>query len=140
VRFNISQDPQSGRPILQVTFPDGNRDIGDLIAARGQEGAIYFDPRTGRWYAYNGQDIPLDSSFAQRGAAFYQTDNGIVGQPSSNFLANPARSAVTSQGDMLSLLGLPAWPEPSRQPFAFAAMLVAIIAGVFAVRFSALRR
>ena len=133
-RFKLFQDPQTGKPMLQVTFPNGNQDLGELIAARGQNGALFFDPRTGTWYAYNGQDIPLDPAFAQRGASFYQTDRGVVGQPSDGFLSGPQRQAATSSTDLLALLGLPAWPEPKKDLLPFAAMLTAILAGVLFIR------
>ena len=139
-RFKIFQDPQTGKPMMQVTFPDGARDFGELIAARGPGGAIFFDPRTGTWYAYNGQDIPLDPAFAQRGASFYQTDRGIVGQPSEALLAGPQRQPPTSSKDLLALLGLPAWPEPKKDALAFAAMLAAILGGVLAVRLASTKR
>ncbi|NYZ75333.1 hypothetical protein H0O03_03680 [Candidatus Micrarchaeota archaeon] len=133
-RFKIFQDPQTGKPMLQVTFPNGQQDLGELVAARGQGGALFFDPRTGTWYAYNGQDIPLDPAFAQKGASFYQTDRGIVGQPSDGFLSGPQRQAATSSSDLLALLGLPAWPEPKKDALPFAAMLAAILGGVLIIR------
>jgi predicted DNA-binding protein YlxM (UPF0122 family) len=134
LRFKIFQDPATGKPMLQVIYPDGTRDLGELIAARGINGVLAFDPRTGTWYAYNAQDIPLNPAFASKGASFYQTPQGLAGQPTDNLAGYTQRVPLTTTNDLLTLLGLPAWPSPSKELPLFAAMIAAVLAGIAAAR------
>ncbi|MEK6843534.1 MAG: hypothetical protein AABY04_03520 [Candidatus Micrarchaeota archaeon] len=129
--FKFTLDMQNGVPKLSAEGPDGFRELlATLLAAKGPGGMIAFDPRTGLWYALNGQDIPWNDEFAKRGLSLYNTPDGTRGIPADNLLTYPRKGSAYDPYS--SPISIPSFPENNY--LAFALMLGAIMAGVFAVR------
>ncbi|MFH1258143.1 MAG: hypothetical protein V1658_04345, partial [Candidatus Micrarchaeota archaeon] len=82
--FRFKIDMQNGQPWLTANGPNGLAELAALIAAKGMGGMIAFDPRTGLWYALNGQDINWNQDFAKRGLSLYNTPDGTRGIPADN--------------------------------------------------------
>ena len=126
--FGFKQGPDGG-PWLEAKGP-GLEEFLPLLAARGQNGILTFNPTTGAINVYNGQDIPLSPEFAQKGIAFSGDAAGNArGVPQDNFFAPPAPAA--SQGGGVSPLVLPSWP---RELTALIAMLAVLAVSVVLVR------
>ncbi|HLC48045.1 MAG TPA: hypothetical protein VJI13_03130 [Candidatus Norongarragalinales archaeon] len=127
--FKFSLDMQNGQPVLSASGPDGFKELAELLALKGAGGIMAFDPRTGLWYALNGQDIPWNDEFAKRGLNFYNTPDGTRGLVGDNLYAYPRRD--TGEGNGGTPFSIPSIPgEP---PYA-ALMLAAIMLGVLAIR------
>ncbi|VVB68383.1 Uncharacterised protein [Candidatus Norongarragalina meridionalis] len=125
-KFNVGLT--NGQPTLGVTGPDGIKELAALIAAKGEQGILTFNPSTGAINVYNGQDIPMNSDFASKGVGFMSDANGNTrGVP----IDNPFSVGGGSSTPTVSGLNLPSWPE--ELPLA-ALMLIAILGGVLAVR------
>ena len=112
-KFSFDKDPATGAPILHAEGP-GLQDLAAaLLAARGQNGIMTFNPSTGAISIYNGQDIPLSPEFAKKGISFTGDAQGnTIGTPQEN-LFGPTRggtagSTGTTSGNQFSL---PSWPE-----------------------------
>ncbi|MFH1107527.1 MAG: hypothetical protein V1787_06585 [Candidatus Micrarchaeota archaeon] len=129
-RFNIST--QDGKPTLAASGPDGFRDIATLLAAKGPNGILAFDPRTGLWYALNGQDIPWNPDFANKGLSYYNSDSGARGVVGDNLFANPRRATGTAT-TASNPLALPSWP--AENPVVVVLMLFSVVAGAVVIRF-----
>ncbi len=133
--FGFKQGPDGG-PWVEAKGPDGLSEFLPLLAARGQNGILTFNPTTGAINVYNGQDIPLSPEFAQKGIAFSGDAAGNVrGVPQDNFFAPPA--PTTTAGGGVSPLALPSWP---RELLAFLAMLAALAASIALVRLKYAKR
>ncbi len=127
--FNFAMNDK-GQPQMTVTGPDGYKDIATLLAARGQNGIIIFDPATGTFRALNGQDISLNSDFATKGLTYVGTPDGVRGVPTSNFLDYQQQGGQGGTGGLNPLL-LPSFPENA----VFAGLMIAaILVGVVALR------
>ncbi|MBI5224276.1 hypothetical protein HY989_00220 [Candidatus Micrarchaeota archaeon] len=134
--FKFTLDMQNGVPKLSAQGPDGFKELlATLLAAKGPGGMIAFDPRTGLWYALNGQDIPWNDEFAKRGLSLYNTPDGTRGLPADNLLTYPRKGS--SYDPYSSPISIPSFPENNY--LAFALMLGAIVVGVFAVRIRRIR-
>ncbi|PIO06610.1 hypothetical protein COT29_00280 [Candidatus Micrarchaeota archaeon CG08_land_8_20_14_0_20_59_11] len=125
-KFNIGLD--KGQPTLSASGPDGLKELAALLAAKGEQGILTFNPSTGAINVYNGQDIPMNSEFASKGVGFVSDANGNTrGVPIDNpFSVSGGSSYPAGAG-----LNLPSWPD--ELPLA-ALMLAVILAGVLAVR------
>ncbi|MEK6953810.1 MAG: hypothetical protein AABX01_02300 [Candidatus Micrarchaeota archaeon] len=126
--FKFNLDMKNGQPVLSAQGPDGLLELAALLAAKGAGGMIAFDPRTGLWYALNGQDIPWNDEFAKRGLSLYNTPEGTRGIPGDNLYGYQTRQGTSSNSTPFSI---PSFPE--QFPYALM-MLGAIVAGVMAVR------
>ncbi|MFQ5406275.1 MAG: hypothetical protein ACE5DI_03915 [Candidatus Micrarchaeia archaeon] len=120
-----------GQPTINVNGPDGYKDIATLLAARGQNGIIIFDPATGTFRAINGQDISLNRDFATKGLTYVGSPEGIRGIPRDDFLGYRQPVDPDSTGGGLSLLGLPSFPQNT---LLAAVMISAILLGAIAIR------
>ncbi len=127
--FNFSMNDK-GQPTLTVNGPDGYKDIATLLAARGQNGIIIFDPATGSFRAFNGQDMSLNRDFATKGLTYVGSPEGVRGVPTDNFLDYRRQGTGDSAGGP-NLLALPSFPENA---LLAGAMLLAIVVGVVAIR------
>ncbi|MFH0971145.1 MAG: hypothetical protein V1835_01110 [Candidatus Micrarchaeota archaeon] len=128
--FRFSIGMENGQPWLTATGPDGFKELAMLLAAKGAGGIIAFDPRTGLWYALNGQDIPWNQDFAKRGLSMYNTPDGTRGTASDNLLAYP-RLQGSGVGNNNNPFSIPSFPEN----YAYMALMIAtIMAGVMFVR------
>lgn len=126
-KFNVGMG-ENGQPTITINGP-GINELLPLLAARGLGGVLLFDPRTGQWGAFNGQDLQMNPNFATRGQTLTAgNDNTVRGFPTENFLS-PPRSKRTSTTNPLA--SLPSWPEQT--PLAL--LLIALtVAGVAVVR------
>lgn len=128
--FRFTLDMQNGQPTLSATGPDGLSDLAAaLLAAKGAGGIIAFDPRTGLWYALNGQDIPWNQDFAKRGLSLYNTPDGMMGVAGDNLFAYPRQQ--TGSGSSGSTFSIPSFPK---NEIIAALMLGLILMGVVFVR------
>jgi hypothetical protein len=128
-RFNL--DMKNGQPTLSVNGPDGLAEIAALLAAKGPGGIIAFDPRTGLWYALNGQDIPWNDEFAKRGLSLYNTQDGTRGVASDNMFGYP-RNTGSGSTSTNSPFSIPSFPTNGIYALL---MLATILTGVVFVRF-----
>ncbi len=127
--FKFNFDMKNGQPTLSASGPDGFKEIAALLAAKGPGGIIAFDPRTGLWYALNGQDIPWNQDFAKRGLTFYNTPDGTRGVAADNLYGY---SRAGGSGNAYSP-GFSITSFPENQLYA-ALMVFAIVLGVVAIR------
>ncbi|HEV8289343.1 MAG TPA: hypothetical protein VGQ00_00090, partial [Candidatus Norongarragalinales archaeon] len=122
---------ENGRPLIKVNGPEGFSEIAQLLAARGPGGFISFDPNTGAWYAFNGQDIPWNNDFTRKGLSFLGSPDGARGIAEDNRFAPVPRPSSQQGLYGLGPISVPSWPEQT--PLA-ALMLLTILGGVLAVR------
>jgi hypothetical protein len=126
--YQFKIDSQNGQPMITVNNPDGSQELAALLAAKGLGGILVFDPKTGTWKAFNGQDIPWDQQFAEKGLAYMGSDG--KGVPMDNPYANRRTGSGTTGGDN-ALLSLPGFPEDET---AKGAMIALVLLGVLAAR------
>ncbi|MFA6048853.1 MAG: hypothetical protein WC792_02825 [Candidatus Micrarchaeia archaeon] len=127
--FNFAMNDK-GQPTMSVSGPDGYKDIATLLAARGQNGIIIFDPATGTFRALNGQDISLNRDFATKGLTYVGSPEGVRGVPTDNFLDYRQKPGTGDSGGLNPLL-LPSFPENA----AVAGLMIAtMLLGVVAIR------
>ncbi|MFH0973807.1 MAG: hypothetical protein V1817_03420, partial [Candidatus Micrarchaeota archaeon] len=130
-KFWFDKDPATGAPILHAEGP-GLQDLAAaLLAARGQNGIMTFNPSTGAISIYNGQDIPLSPEFAKKGISFTGDAQGnTIGIPQENLFGSTrggtSGSTTTSGNQPFSL---PSWPEDA----AMAAVMLASVLGLVLV-------
>ncbi|MBI4360557.1 hypothetical protein HY572_02165 [Candidatus Micrarchaeota archaeon] len=130
--FRFSIDNQNGQPTLNAQGPDGLQEVLALLAARGQNGVLTFNPSTGAINVYNGQDVPLNPAFADQGIGFTGAGDGSSqGTVADNPFLDP-RKTTESASSRSSALALPSWPQ---EGLLFAVLLLAILVGVAFVRF-----
>lgn len=131
--FKFAFDTKAGQPVVNVSGPDGIREVlAMLLAARGPGGIMVFDPKTGNWYAYNAQDLPLNPNFAKNGISWFGGPEGAKGLPTGNMFAIPRARREAA----ISPLGPFAFPSFA-EGLLGAAMVALILAGVLAVRVKA---
>ena len=120
---------QNGQPTLTTTDSSGLKEILALLAARGDNGILTFNPSTGAINVYNGQDIPLSSDFTSKGIGFMADQNGNTrGVPVDNPFTKEYKTGGTAASNGLNL---PAWPEDNAL---MALMLAAALLGIAFVR------
>ncbi|PIZ91353.1 hypothetical protein COX86_00140 [Candidatus Micrarchaeota archaeon CG_4_10_14_0_2_um_filter_60_11] len=135
-RFDTDKGPiqlgvgmQNGQPTLTTTDSSGLKEILALLAARGDNGILTFNPSTGAINVYNGQDIPLSSDFTSKGIGFMADQNGNTrGVPVDNPFTKEYKTGGTAASNGLNL---PAWPEDNAL---MALMLAAALLGIAFVR------
>ena len=127
-KFNLGME--NGQPMLSATGPDGLSEVLALLAARGDEGMLSFNPSTGAINVYNGQDVPLSSQFQTKGIAFMGDENGnTYGIPANNpFTTDWSTTGTSSKKTGLTLS---AWPE---EGWLAALMMLFVLAGVAFIR------
>ncbi|MFH1107509.1 MAG: hypothetical protein V1787_06485, partial [Candidatus Micrarchaeota archaeon] len=130
--FRINIDQKDGQPTLSASGPDGFREIAALLAARGQNGILAFDPRTGLWYALNGQDIPWNQDFANKGLSYYNSADGARGVAGDNLLG-PRRTGTATDSTGSNPFALPMFPE--NNPAVALLMIFAVVAGAAVIRY-----
>ncbi|MEM0475872.1 MAG: hypothetical protein QW343_03695, partial [Candidatus Norongarragalinales archaeon] len=132
-KFSFDKDAATGAPILHAEGP-GLADLAAaLLAARGQNGIMTFNPSTGAISIYNGQDIPLSPEFAKKGISFTGDEKGNTrGVPQEN-LFGPTRggTAGARESEGRVPLALPSWPE---QPLYAVLMLTCVLGFVLVIR------
>ncbi|MBS3063322.1 MAG: hypothetical protein J4203_05620 [Candidatus Diapherotrites archaeon] len=99
-----------------------------LKAAQGRNGAFYYDPETGLWYAENGQLIPLLEAFKQNGINVQGRDDGSA---TAKAEGNVLNVSLGDKGTGGSLLNLPSLPE---EPLALALFVLGLLAVFVCVR------
>jgi hypothetical protein len=132
--FSFGKDAATGAPTLSATGPDGLKELAELLAARGQNGIMTFNPSTGAISIYNGQDIPLSPEFAKKGISFTGDAQGnTIGTPQAN-LFGPTRggTAGSTEEKAQQPFTLPSWPND--QPLLAALMLAAVLGLVLVIR------
>lgn len=111
---------KDGVPI--VTYDDGKPE--PLLTAQGRNGAFWYDPEKGLWYAENAQLLPLIEAFRK----------GIAAQ-----VGPGGEAAATASGNVLNLelgadgggfLNLPSLPKDTIYLLLFIASLMAVIVGI----------
>ncbi len=129
--FKFSVNNDNGQPTLKAEGPDGLKEVLALLAARGQDGILTFNPSTGAINVYNGQDVPLNPSFAEKGIGFSgNPDGSSQGLPADNPFLSPTTSSTSTSST--PKLFLPSWPEQAL-PAMLMFLLVAL--GVLYIRF-----
>lgn len=130
--FKLNLTNENGQPTLSAEGPDGLKEVLALLAARGQEGILTFNPSTGAINVYNGQDVPMNPAFATQGIGYSGNADGTSqGVPvDSPFLA-PTTPGGPGSGTPPKLF-LPSWPEQLPLAVLFAGL---ILFGVIAIRF-----
>ena len=128
-QFRFGFDMENGQPMLSAEGPNGLNEVLALLAARGDDGILTFNPSTGAINVYNGQDIPLSPEFASKGISFMGDENGRTrGVPANNpFTANWDTGGTSNRGG----LNLPSWPE---NQLLVALMVSVVLIGVAFVR------
>ncbi|MBI5036732.1 hypothetical protein HZC09_05305, partial [Candidatus Micrarchaeota archaeon] len=128
LRLTLSND--NGVPTLQAQGL-GLDELLPLLTARGQNGILTFNPSTGAINVYNGQDIPMNPAFAEKGIGFTGNDDGSSqGVPMNNPFTQSASTGTTT--DNTPKLSLPAWPTDLA---ALLFVMLALLGAVVAVRF-----
>lgn len=128
--FRFTIDTKGNEPRISVTGPDGIKEVlAAILAARGPDGILAFDPKTGNWYAYNAQDLPLNPNFAKNGISWFGGPDGAKGLPTENMFAIPRVRREAA----ISPLGPFAFPSFA-EGLLGAVMVAFILAGVLAVR------
>ncbi len=129
-KFNVGMG-ENGQPTITINGP-GINELLPLLAARGLGGVLLFDPRTGQWGAFNGQDLQMNPNFATRGQTLTAgNDNTVRGFPTENFLSPPRSKRASTTNPLASL---PSVPQETPLLILFIALAVA---GVAVVRFKA---
>ncbi len=131
-QIGFGTNATTGFPEINVTGPDGFREIATLLAAKGQNGIFVFDPLTGLAKILNGQDLSLNSDFASKGMSFYGTSDGTKGIAGNNYVGL-ARTTGSSSSGSTSPLSIPSVPIDNNLPVAVL-MLIALLGTVVAVR------
>ncbi|AJF60210.1 MAG: hypothetical protein QT03_C0001G0715 [archaeon GW2011_AR10] len=90
-----------------------------LTSAQGRNGAFYYDPEKGLWYAENAQLLPLIEAFREGISARVGPNNEVTSTASGNVL-----NLQVGETDK-SLLNLPSLPE---NPVVLALFIVSLIA------------
>jgi hypothetical protein len=128
--FRFGLGMQNGQPMLSAQGPDGLNEVLALLAARGSEGMLSFNPSTGAINVYNGQDVPLSADFQKKGISFMGDENGnTYGVPANNpFTTDWSTTGTSSKRTGLTLS---AWPENG---WLAALMMLFVLAGVAFVR------
>lgn len=130
--FRFAIDNQNGQPTLSASGPDGLQEVLALLAARGQNGVLTFNPSTGAINVYNGQDVPLNPAFADQGIGFTGAGDGSSqGTAADNPFLDPRRTSESTSSRSPNL-SLPSWPEENA---GLLALLAVILVGVALVRF-----
>ncbi len=108
----------NGRPILTYNGTPEN-----LRYAQGRNGAFWYDPEKGLWYAENGQLLPLLEAFRQQGISTQARPDGSVSStPGGNFMN-------VNLGEQQGLgFNLPSLPENALYLLMFISTLVALFA------------
>ena len=132
--YKFKFDMQNGKPYLTVQAPGQAPVTSPLILARGPGGILAFDPNTGTWRIFNGQDIPLNPAFSTKGITYTGTENGVKGVPTQNLLGYAPVTAGAGGLQSNPLLALPSWPE---NLIALIAMIFVVLAGLLFIRFKA---
>ena len=128
-KFNLGMG-ENGQPMLSAIGPNGLNELLPLLAARGLGGILMFDPRTGQWSGFNGQDLAMNPNFATRGQTISADSNGNVrGAPTDNLLMPASRRGTTSGN---ALASLPSWPEDN---LSIIVLIIITLAGIAIVRF-----
>ncbi|GEM_PF-936316 len=96
-----------------------------LTSAQGRNGAFYYDPATGQWYAENAQLLPLLEAFRE-GIGTKLQDNQAVSTASGNVLNVEVGK---DGGNLLNLPGLPENP-----------LVLALFLGLLVFSFALMRR
>ncbi len=133
-KFSFGKDDATGAPILHAEGPGLTDLAAALLAARGQNGIMTFNPSTGAISIYNGQDIPLSPEFAKKGISFTGDANGnTIGVPQENLFGatRGGTAGSTESGGGSQPFSLPAWP---RDPLLAAALLASILGLVLVIR------
>jgi len=125
--FQFKMDMQDGKPTITVNGP-GIAELATLLAARGSNGIMAYNPATGTWELYNGQDVPWNRDFATNGLSVFGSADGTKGIAQASLFAPPARTGAGYEANPLA--AMPAWPEGT----AFVAMVGAIAAGAALIR------
>ncbi len=130
--FKLNLTNENGQPTLSAEGPDGLKEVLALLAARGQEGILTFNPSTGAINVYNGQDVPMNPAFATQGIGYSGNADGTSqGVPADSPFLAPTTSGGTGSGTPPKLF-LPSWPEQLPLAVLFAGL---ILFGVIAIRF-----
>jgi hypothetical protein len=129
-RFQFYPNPTTGFPTIDVSGPDGYRDIATLLAARGQNGIFVFDPTTGLAKILNGQDLMLNDAF-RKGLTFLGSSDGTKGIAGPDYLGYPYGYGEGAAGGY-NPLALPSVPNDDFP--AAALMLSGLLAAVLLVR------
>ncbi|MBI2444976.1 hypothetical protein HYV43_01155 [Candidatus Micrarchaeota archaeon] len=130
--FKINLTNENGQPTLNAEGPDGLKEALALLAARGQNGMLTFNPSTGAINVYNGQDVPMNPAFATQGIGYSGNADGTSqGVPADSPFLSPTSSSTTTSGTPPKLF-LPSWPEQLPWAALFAGL---ILFGIVAIRF-----
>ncbi|NUN11365.1 hypothetical protein HUU53_01850 [Candidatus Micrarchaeota archaeon] len=130
VTINFGQN-EKGEPAVSVKGPGFEEVLATLLAARGQNGILAFNPSTGAISIYNGQDLPLNPAFATNGIGFSGGQDGTRGVPEQNPFAIPRNNNPQPTRQPTDLGALPSWPENVALAIL---MLTTILAGVLFAR------
>lgn len=131
--FKLNLTNENGQPTLNAEGPDGLKEVLALLAARGENGIMTFNPSTGAINVYNGQDVPLNPAFAQNGIGFSGNKDGTTsGVPADSPFFAPSSSSSTTTDSAPPKLFLPSWPEELPWAALFAGL---ILFGVVAIRY-----
>ena len=110
----------NGRPILTYNgVPE------TLRYAQGVNGAFWYDPEKGLWYAENGQLLLLLEAFRQQGISTQARPDGSVSStPGGNFMN-------VNLGEQSGLgFNLPSLPENALYLFIFVSSMIAVLAAI----------
>ncbi len=133
-KINIGMG-ENGQPQLSVQGPNGLSELLPLLKANGYGGVLIYDPHTGQWGAFNGQDLAMNPNFAKNGQTISgRPDGSVVGQPTTNLLYPSPRTKANSGN---SLASLPSWPTETP---AIALLIIITLLGVAVVRFNSNKR
>ncbi len=127
IKFSIDMN-ENGQPVLSTQWPDGLKEILPLLKANGFGGVLLFDPRTGQWGAFNGQDLSMNPNFASKGQTYSADANRNVRGLPIDDLMFPSRRKTTGTN---ALASLPSWPTEFP---ALALLIIITLAGIAIVR------
>lgn len=129
VKVDVTVNPETGAPILNLNAPNNINEKAPLVLAQGPGGLLYYDPATGTWQVRNGLAVPADAEF-RKGASFIGGQDGTQVVPDSNRLSN--QQSLTNSGQPSSpLLALPGWSD---NPLIAMLMVLLVLAGALYVR------
>ncbi len=118
---------QNGVPT--VSFDGQKPEV--LTSAQGRNGAFYYDPSTGQWYAENAQLLPILEAFREGIATKANGNNEAVSTATGNLLN------VNLSGKDNNLLNLPSLPE---NPIALAVFVILLVSVIIVIRTDNLRK